>query len=98
MRRGARQGGYGRLAAGYAPPAMRMRQSLAEFERAFVEEVAVDRVRAERSLQETEQRARQRHISRTHKHGTMRFVVLVLVLLATATIVTVAMFETLYYV
>jgi len=77
---------------------MRMRQSLAEFERAFVEEVAVDRVRAEQTIQQTEQRARQRRMERTHKHGTMRFVVLVLVLLATAIVVTVAMFETLYYV
>ena len=77
---------------------MRMRQSLAEFEQAFVQEVAVDRVRAEQTIQQTEQRARQRHIERVHKHGTMRFVVLVLVLLATAVIVTVAMFETLYYV
>jgi hypothetical protein len=77
---------------------MRMRQSLAEFERAFVEEVAVDRVRAEQTIHQTELRRRQRHIHRAHKHGTMRFVVLVLVLLATAAIVTVAMFETLYYV
>ena len=77
---------------------MRMRQSLAEFERAFVEEVAVDRVRAEKTIVQTEQRARQRRIERQHKHGTMRFVVLVLMLLATAVVVTVAMFETLYYV
>jgi len=77
---------------------MRMRQSLAEFERAFVEEVAVDRVRAETTIVKTEQRARQRRIERQHKHGTIRFVVLVLVLLATAVVVTVAMFETLYYV
>ena len=77
---------------------MRMRQSLAEFERAFVEEVAVDRVRAEQTITQTEQRARQRRIERQHKHGTMRFVVLVLMLLATAILVTVAMFETLYYV
>jgi hypothetical protein len=77
---------------------MRMRQSLAEFERAFVEEVAVDRVRAEKTITQTEQRARQRRVERAHKHGTMRFVVLVVVLLATAILVTVAMFETLYYV
>ena len=75
-----------------------MRQSLAEFERAFVEEVAVDRVRAEQTIVQTEQRARQRRVERAHKHGTMRFVVLVVVLLATAILVTVAMFETLYYV
>lgn len=77
---------------------MRMRQSLAEIERAFVEELAVDRVRTEQTIRETEIRQRQRRIEKAHKHGTMRFVVLVVVLLATATIVTVAMFETLYYV
>jgi hypothetical protein len=77
---------------------MRMRQSLAEFERAFVDELATDRVRAEQTVREAELRLRQRRIEKAHKHGTMRFVVLVVVLLATATIVTVAMFETLYYV
>jgi membrane glycosyltransferase len=78
--------------------ALRMRQSLAEIERAFVEELAVDRVRTEQTLREAEQRQRHRRLERQHKHGTMRFVVLVLVLLATAIVVTVAMFETLYYV
>ena len=77
---------------------MRMRQSLAEFERTFVQEVAVERVRAEQTINQTAQRARQRRVERAHKHGTMRFVVLVVVLLATAILVTVAMFETLYYV
>jgi hypothetical protein len=43
-------------------------------------------------------RAQQRRIQRTHKHGTARFVVLVLVLIATAVIVTLAMFKTLYIV
>jgi len=33
-----------------------------------------------------------------HKHGSMRFALLVLVLLATAALVTVAMFKTLYVV
>ena len=36
-------------------------------------------------------------IERAHKHGTMRFVALVLALIGTAVLVTVAMFETLYY-
>jgi predicted ATPase len=75
-----------------------MRQSLAEIERAFAEERAVDRVRTEQTVREVDIRQRHRRIERAHKHGTMRFVVLVVVLLATAVIVTVAMFETLYYV
>jgi hypothetical protein len=77
---------------------MRMRQSLAEIERAFVEELAVDRERTEEAVRRATLRQRARHLERTHKHGTMRFAVLVLTLIATAVLVTVAMFETLYYV
>lgn len=77
---------------------MRMRQSLAEIERAFVEEAQVEQVRAVETVRETQLRARQREIERAHKHGTIRFVALVLTLIATAVLVTVAMFETLYYV
>jgi hypothetical protein len=77
---------------------MRMRQSLAEIEEAFVEEIEEDRDRRERLARRAEQRARQRHIERTHKHGSMRFALLVLTLIATAVVVTIAMFQTLYYV
>lgn len=75
-----------------------MRQSLAEIERAFVEEAYVDRSRTEQVVRETNLRQRQRHIERAHKHGTIRFVALLILLLTTAVLVTVAMFETLYYV
>ena len=78
--------------------ATRMRQSLAEFERAFHEQTHDDRVRRESLRRKAVMRAQQRRIERTHKHGTARFVVLVLVLIATAVIVTIAMFQTLYYV
>ena len=78
--------------------ATRMRQSLAEFERAFHEETHEDRVRRESLRRKAVMRAQQRRIARTHKHGTARFVVLVLVLIATAVIVTIAMFQTLYIV
>ena len=77
---------------------MRMRQSLAEIEEAFVEEIEEDRDRRERLARRAEQRTRQRHIERTHKHGSMRFALLVLTLIATAVVVTIAMFQTLYYV
>jgi hypothetical protein len=77
---------------------MRMRQSLAEIERAFHEEAQVEQVRAQHTVRTAELRTRQRRIERQHKHGTMRFIALVVVLLATAVLVTVAMFETLYYV
>lgn len=77
---------------------MRMRQSLAELERAFVEEAQVAQVQAVETVRETQLRARQRQIERAHKHGTMRFIALVVALIGTAVLVTVAMFETLYYV
>jgi hypothetical protein len=76
---------------------MRMRQSLAELEEAFVEEIEEDRERRERLARRAAQRSRRRHIERTHKHGSMRFAVLVLTLVVTAIAVTIAMFQTLYY-
>jgi hypothetical protein len=77
---------------------MRMRQSLAELEKAFVEETELDRDRREAMVRHTEMRSRRRHIERVQRRGSIRFFLLVLVLLATAALVTVAMFETLYYV
>lgn len=77
---------------------MRMRQSLAEIEEAFVEEIEEDRDRRERLSRRAEQRTRRRRIERTHKHGSMRFALLVLTLIITAIAVTIAMFQTLYYV
>ena len=47
---------------------------------------------------EAERRAYKRRTTRTHRHGSMRFALLVLTLIATAVIVTIAMFQTLYYV
>jgi hypothetical protein len=77
---------------------MRMRQSLAQLERAFVDQAEQDRDRAERLRREAVARSRRRQIERSHKRGSMRFGLLVLILIATAVLVTVAMFETLYYV
>ena len=79
-------------------PVMRMQQSLADIEEAFVEEIEEDRERRERLARRAEMRSRQRHIERSQKHGSLRFFLLVLTLLATAIIVTIAMFQTLYYV
>ncbi len=79
-------------------PGMRMRQSINQLERAFVEETQVDRARREALRRQATLRSRQRQIEKVHKRGTMRFVLLVLILIATAVIVTVAMFQTLYYV
>ena len=78
--------------------AMKMRQDLASFERAFVEEAEADRLRRERIIREAQQRQHARRRERVHKHGSLRFALLVLVLTATAALVTVAMFKTLYIV
>jgi Flp pilus assembly protein TadB len=75
-----------------------MRQSLSQLERAFVEEAQADRERRERQLRDAQQRLQRRHRERTIKAGSTRFWVLVLVLLATAVLVTVAMFRALYIV
>ena len=77
---------------------MKMRQSLAQLERAFIEESQVDRRRREALRRQAALRSRQRQIDKVHKHSTMRFVALVLTLIATAVIVTVVMFQTLYIV
>jgi len=77
---------------------MRMRQSLADIEAAFVEETAEDRERRERLRAEAVQRTRRRHAYQTRRRGSMRFALVLLTLIATAVIVTIAMFQTLYYV
>jgi membrane glycosyltransferase len=77
---------------------MRMRQSIAEIEEAFFEEIEEDRERRERLRRHAEQRARRRHADRTQRHGSLRFALLVLTLIATAVVVTIAMFQTLLYV
>jgi cell division septal protein FtsQ len=80
---------------GSLPRAMRMRQSLAQFEEAFREEAAESIVRRERLRKQSAQRARFRRVQRTRKAGSLRFALLALTLIATAVIVTVVMFETL---
>ena len=77
---------------------MRMRQSIAQLERAFVEDMEADRVRREELRARAIERSRQRRIERTHRRGSLRFVALVLVLIGTAVAVTIAMFQTLYLV
>ncbi|MCW3018388.1 MAG: hypothetical protein JWN10_696 [Solirubrobacterales bacterium] len=73
-----------------------MRQSIAEWERAFVKEATLDRHRRDSLRRTTEQRAFKREVQRRHKRGSVRFVLLVLTLILTAVVVTVVMFRTLY--
>jgi hypothetical protein len=73
-----------------------MRQSLSELEKAFAKEISLERLRRDSLQRTTEKRALKREVDRRHKRGSVRFVLLVLTLAATAVIVTVIMFRTLY--
>jgi len=73
-----------------------MRQSIAEWERAFVDEISLDRRRRASLRRTAEQRTLKREVEKRHKRGSVRFVLLVLTLVMTAVIVTVVMFRTLY--
>ena len=77
---------------------MRMRQSIAEIEEVFFEEIEEDRERRERLVRHARQREARRRAERTHRQGSLRFALVLLTLVATAIIVTIAMFQTLYYV
>ena len=69
-----RDGGVGSL-----PGAMRMRQSLAQFEEAFREEAAESVVRRERLRKHAVQRSRVRRVERRRQAGKLRFTLLALV-------------------
>jgi hypothetical protein len=75
---------------------MKMRQSLADWEQAFVKEITLDRRRRASLARTTEQRAAKREAQKRQKRGSVRFALLVLTLIMTAVIVTVVMFRTLY--
>jgi hypothetical protein len=90
FRRPPAAGGVGSL-----PPAMRMRQSLAQFEEAFREEAAESIVRRERLRKRAAQRSRVRRVERRRKMGKLRFTLLALSIVITAVVVTIVMFETL---
>ncbi|HEX3316493.1 MAG TPA: hypothetical protein VHR88_00625 [Solirubrobacteraceae bacterium] len=77
--------------------AARLQQSPAEFEQAFAEEAELDRLRRESLARTTHLRAQTRARKRVHKRGSMRYSLLVLSIILTAVVVTIAMFETLYY-
>jgi membrane glycosyltransferase len=76
---------------------LRMRQSLAELEEDFLDEMQREQVRDERLRRSAVQRTRVRTRARRQKRSSIRYWLLVLSLIVTAVGVTVAMFETLYY-
>jgi hypothetical protein len=75
---------------------MKMRQSLAQLEQEFRHEAQLDRSRREVLRRHAVRRSRLRTHERRKKRGSVRYWVLVFSLIATALIVTAAMFETLY--
>jgi hypothetical protein len=77
--------------------ALKMRQSLAQIEQEFRHEAQLDRSRRENIRRRATLRIRKRTHERERKRSSVRFWLLVFSLILTATIVTVAMFETLYY-
>ncbi len=77
---------------------MGARDSLLQFEQAFREETWASRQHREAVEHQVSVRADQRRREKVHRAGSLRFGLLVLLLVATAAGVTVAMFETLYYV
>ena len=80
-----------------APMAMKMRQSLAQLEQEFRHETQLDRSRRETLRRQAVRRSRMRTHVRRRKRSSVRYWVLIFSLIATALIVTAAMFETLYY-
>lgn len=81
-----------------AQPALKMRQTLDDLESRFSHQVAEDQARRAHSRRAAARRNHQRMLDRNHKHGSLRFVALVLALLGTAALVTVVMFRVLYVV
>jgi len=77
--------------------AMKMRQSLAQLEQEFRHEMQLDRSRRESLRKRAVLRSRTRTHAREQKRSSLRFWLLVLSLIATAVLVTIAMFESLYY-
>jgi sterol desaturase/sphingolipid hydroxylase (fatty acid hydroxylase superfamily) len=75
--------------------AMRMRQSISQFELAFEQETSLERRRREQLRRRAAHRSRARRVQRVEQKGKVRFSVLVLCLTMTVVTVVLAMFETL---
>jgi hypothetical protein len=76
---------------------MRMRQSISQFETAFEQETSLERRRREQLRRRAANRSRARRINRDQQHGTVRFSVFAVCLVATVAVVVVTMFEALAY-
>ncbi len=74
---------------------LRMRQSNAQYELAFEQEMALERRRREQLRKRAINRSRARRIDRVESQGSIRFGVLLACLTVTVVTVVIAMFETL---
>jgi hypothetical protein len=74
---------------------MRMRQSQAQLEQAFEQEMALERRRRDQLRKRAVNRTRARRIEQTESRGRVRFGVLLVCLTITVVTVVIAMFETL---
>ena len=77
--------------------ALKMRQSLAALEEQFRHNVEQEQAQSEYLREHAAWRTRARRRQRERKRSSLRFWLLVLSLILTAVAVTIAMFETLYY-
>ncbi len=74
---------------------LRMRQSVAQFEVAFEQEMAMERRRRVQLHQRANNRSRARHIQKTEQVGRVRFSILAAALTGTVIFVVFVMFQTL---
>jgi hypothetical protein len=74
---------------------MKMRQSITQFELAFEQETALDRIRRQQLRQRAANRSRARRVVRSEQRGKVAFGVLFSALAVTVVTVTMVMFETL---
>ncbi|MGK2878957.1 MAG: hypothetical protein ACSLFF_10365 [Solirubrobacterales bacterium] len=74
---------------------MKMRQSVAEFERAFHEHTHTDRKQRHEVRHEAIKRTQKRYIEQHEQHQFRRFVTLMVVLVATVVLVSWGMFQVL---
>ena len=75
--------------------AMKMRQSMTQFEAAFEHQKALESRRRSQLRQRAIVRSKARRVRRSRQDGKVRFSVLAIALTATVAVVTVAMFEAL---
>jgi hypothetical protein len=72
---------------------LRMRQSVAQYEEAFEQEMALERRRREQLRKRATNRSRARRIEQVESKGSIRFGVLLVCLTITVVTVVIAMFE-----